>query len=110
MADEQTPGPADGKVDEVLARVEAGEVTAVEALKAERAKDDDARSTLVEKLVQLAEAIPPPDPGPAPAAEPRVLVTNTEVDGVWYGPSYNNAHLVPADVAERITNPACWAD
>lgn len=36
------------------------------------------------------------------------LVKNVRVDGVWYGPAYGNAENVPAEVAERITNPNAW--
>lgn len=45
--------PSRGTIDEVVARVEAGEVSAVDALAAEQAKGDKARSTLVEKLEAL---------------------------------------------------------
>jgi hypothetical protein len=49
-------GAADGTVAEVLARVEAGEVTAADALAAEQAKGDDARSSLTDKLQALVGA------------------------------------------------------
>lgn len=36
------------------------------------------------------------------------LVANVAVDGVWYGPAYGNEADVPAEVAERVTNPSVW--
>ena len=35
------------------------------------------------------------------------LIANVCVDGIYYGPDYVQP---PADVAERITNPAAWGD
>lgn len=35
---------------------------------------------------------------------PRKLTTHVWVDGNWYGPDSK----VPADVAEKITNPKVW--
>lgn len=49
-------GAADGTVAEVLARVEAGDITAADALAAEQAKGDDARSSLTDKLQALVGA------------------------------------------------------
>lgn len=103
MADPADSDLANKTVAEVLADVEAGKVTAQEALDVEQARGDDARSTLVEKL-QAAVA------GPGGEPSSRALVVNTEVDGTWYGPAHGNADQVPADVAERITNSACWSE
>lgn len=36
------------------------------------------------------------------------LVKNVAVDKTWYGPAHGNAENVPAEVAERITNPNAW--
>lgn len=38
----------------------------------------------------------------------RSLARNVYVDGKGYGPAFGNADNVPADVAERITNPRAW--
>ena len=40
------------------------------------------------------------------AGKARELVTTVYVDGVAYGPGDD----VPADVAERITNPKAWGE
>lgn len=45
-----------GSIAEVIARVEAGDVTAADALAAEQAKGDKARSTLVDQLNGIAAA------------------------------------------------------
>ncbi len=36
------------------------------------------------------------------------LIANVWIDGQWYGPAHGNASDVPVDVAEQVTNPACW--
>lgn len=36
------------------------------------------------------------------------LIANCWVNGKGWGPGYGNAEQVPANVAEQITNPACW--
>lgn len=38
----------------------------------------------------------------------RRLVRNVKVGNTWYGPAYDNANDVPAEVAEQIVNPAAW--
>lgn len=38
----------------------------------------------------------------------KKLVKNVAVGRTWYGPAYDNADKVPADVAKQITNPAAW--
>lgn len=48
--------PSRGTIDEVLARIDAGEVTAAAALAAEQAKGDKARSTLVDELQDRVDA------------------------------------------------------
>lgn len=37
-----------------------------------------------------------------------ILTHNVAVDGAWWGPAYNNADQVPAEVATKITNPKAW--
>lgn len=48
--------PSRGTKDDVLGRVDAGEVTVADALAAEQAKGDKARSTLVEELQGRVDA------------------------------------------------------
>jgi hypothetical protein len=48
--------PTAGSIGDVLGRVERGEVSAADALAAEQAKGDKARSTLVDQLTSLAAA------------------------------------------------------
>jgi len=50
------PGPADGKVKDILTEVGDDKDKAAAALAAELAKGDDARSTLVEKLQAVLDA------------------------------------------------------
>ena len=38
----------------------------------------------------------------------KKLATNVHVDGVWYGPGYDNETDVPADVAKKIENADAW--
>jgi len=37
------------------------------------------------------------------------LVKNVIVNGEWWGPAHGRVDP-PAEVAEQITNPACWSD
>lgn len=37
------------------------------------------------------------------------LIVNVQVGGEWWGPAYDRVDP-PAEVAERITNPAVWSD
>jgi hypothetical protein len=39
----------------------------------------------------------------------KLLVANVDVDDVWYGPDYPDSEVTD-EVAEKITNPACWED
>lgn len=51
-----TQSSASGSVADILGRVENGEIAAADALAAEQAKGDKARSSLVEKLTALVAA------------------------------------------------------
>lgn len=37
------------------------------------------------------------------------LIANVNVDGEWWGPAHDRVDP-PAEVAERIINPAVWSD
>ena len=78
----QVPGfqTADHNINDVLAAVEAGTVTAGDALKQEEERGEEARSSLLEKLRAVLN--PPANDAPAPKAGGKVKVRVNPKRGV----------------------------
>ena len=38
----------------------------------------------------------------------KKLAANVHIDGVWYGPGYDNEADVPADAAKKVENEDVW--